>query len=339
VLVRQDELSEFLANLDRYRAGGSGGDRGAYLRLYNGGAFAVDRVKRGTLTIPNWSATFLGGVQPEPIQRIAREAADDGLLQRFMFVVPGPGVPSADRSPDAAARARYEALFGHLIRKKRPARPAGAPAPTVVLHPDAHAHREAVDELADLMKAMPDTSPKLRSALGKWPGLFARLTVVYHLVDVADAELRGDGGAVDPREVPPATAGRVAAYMREVVLPHLLRADAVMYLTPQTGHARWIAGHVLAHGLERVTKRDIVRGYGPLKPTEHQQQIAGVMESLVTMAWLAPEPSANATKAPTAWRVNPKVHVVFAERAKREKERREEAQRATAEAIRRRRAG
>lgn len=338
VLVRQDELSEFLANLDRYRAGG-GGDRGAYLRLYNGGAFAVDRVKRGTLTIPNWSATFLGGIQPEPIQRIAREAADDGLLQRFMFVVPGPGAPSADRRPDAAARARYEALFGHLVRSTPPARLAGAPAPVLVLHPDAHAHREAIDELAELMKAMPDASPKLKSALGKWPGLFARLAVVFHLVDLADAELRGDNGAANPWEVPPATAGRVAAYMRDMVLPHLLRADAVMYLTPQTGHARWIAGHILAHGLQRVTKRDVVRSYGLLKPTEKQAEIGAVMESLVTMGWLASEATANATKAPTAWRVNPKVHALFAERAKREKERRDEAQRATAEAIRRRRAG
>ena len=42
--------SEWLANMDRYRAGGRGGsDRGAYLRLYNGTRFVVDRVGRGTL--------------------------------------------------------------------------------------------------------------------------------------------------------------------------------------------------------------------------------------------------------------------------------------------------
>ncbi|WP_431266837.1 hypothetical protein [Dankookia sp. P2] len=187
--------------------------------------------------------------------------------------------------------------------------------------------------MAELMKAMPDTSPKLKSALGKWPGLFARLVVVFHLIDVADAELRGQMGLAGRYQVPAATAARVAAYMRQVLLPHLLRADAVMYLTPQTGHARWIAGHILAHELKRVTKRDVVRSYGPLKPTERQAEIASVMESLVTMGWLAPEPSANAAKPPTAWQVNPKVQVLFAERAKREKERRDEAQRATAEAI------
>ena len=37
VLVRQDEMSEFFANLDRYSGGKGSGDRGAYLRLYNGG--------------------------------------------------------------------------------------------------------------------------------------------------------------------------------------------------------------------------------------------------------------------------------------------------------------
>ncbi|MEI6161885.1 MAG: DUF3987 domain-containing protein, partial [Roseococcus sp.] len=42
VLIRQDEMSEWLANMDRYRAGGRGGsDRGAYLRLYNGTRFVV----------------------------------------------------------------------------------------------------------------------------------------------------------------------------------------------------------------------------------------------------------------------------------------------------------
>jgi len=167
-----------------------------------------------------------------------------------------------------------------------------------VLHPDAHAHREATDELAELMKAMPDASPKLKSALGKWPGLFARLAVVFHLGDLADAELRGDDGAADPWEVLPATAGRVAAYMRDVVLPHLLRADAVMYLTPQTGHARWIAGHILAHGLQRVTKRDVVRSYGLLKPIEKQAEIGAVMESLVTMGWLASEATSSTLRRP-----------------------------------------
>jgi hypothetical protein len=85
VLCRQDEMSEFFANLDRYNAGGKGGgDRGAYLRLYNGGRYTVDRIARGPFATENWSAGFLGGIQPGPIQRIAKNSAEDGMLQRFM---------------------------------------------------------------------------------------------------------------------------------------------------------------------------------------------------------------------------------------------------------------
>ena len=84
-------MSEFFANLDRYRAGGKGGgDRGAYLRLYNGGPYSIDRIGRGSFTVPNWSACFLGGMQPGPIQNIAKNATEDGLLQRFLYAVPGP---------------------------------------------------------------------------------------------------------------------------------------------------------------------------------------------------------------------------------------------------------
>ena len=100
VLVRQDEMAEWIAGFDRYRAGGRGGaDRGAYLRLYNGGRFTFDRIGRGSFAIPNWSACVLGGIQPEPIQRIAREAADDGLLQRFMYCVADRQSDGEDRRP------------------------------------------------------------------------------------------------------------------------------------------------------------------------------------------------------------------------------------------------
>jgi hypothetical protein len=195
VLVRQDEMGEFFANLDRYRAGGKGGgDRGAYLRLYNGGRHVLDRVGRGAFAASNWSACFLGGIQPGPVRRIAREADDDGLPQRFMFCVPGAQGEGEDRVPDAEALARYDALFPALVGlRPAAAGPGGAPRP-VVLHADAHRHREAVGKLARAMAAMPDASPRLKASFGKWPGLFARLALAFHLIDVADARARGTEG-------------------------------------------------------------------------------------------------------------------------------------------------
>jgi hypothetical protein len=330
VLCRHDEMSEFFANLDRYNAGGKGGgDRGAYLRLWNGGRYSVDRIGRGSLSAPNWSATFLGGMQPGPIQKIAKSTAEDGLLQRFLYVVPGPQAPGLDRKPATSASDRYNALFPVLVAMQPPKTPDGKHTQVVVLHADAHQHREAVETRAEVLSMLPDTSPQLLAALGKWPGQFARLALTFHLIEIADARATNTT-APYPMVIQEQTARRAAAFMLDITLPHLLRAHRMMFSTTQTGHAEWIAGYILAERYERITSRDVVRAYGPLRPPEAKDELAAVMTSLVTLGWLEPETPANPVKPVHAWAVNPAVHVRFADRAEHEQERREKARAALA---------
>ena len=349
VLVRQDEMSEWVASFDRYRSGGrGGGDRGAYLRLFNGGRYTIDRVNRGSFAVPNWSACVLGGIQPGPIQQIARDAADDGLLQRFCYCVPAQQGRGQDRRPDAGAAKRFEALFPALAALHPSQAFTGTPRP-VVLHAAAHAHRLAILDLAEAVTSMPDTSGRLRAALGKWPGLFARLALIFHLIDVADVRMSqmSQGGAARAvttappalEVVPETTARRVASYMRDILLPHLLRAEAVMFASEQTGHARWIAGYILSKGEDRITSRDIVRAYGALRAPEQRRELLSVMESLETVGWVIAEERDPPGKSPTSWRVNPKIHSTFASRAQREREARADAKRRIAETVQRLRNG
>ena len=275
VLARQGEMSEFFGNLDRY-AGGKGGDRGAYLRLYDGGRYTVDRIGRGAFVVPNWSACFLGAIQPGPIQRIAKDAAEDGLLQRFMYSVPGPDEVGVDRAPNAEAIERYEALIPNLAKLYRAEQ-------RVVLDKRAHQHREHIDVIARAMQALPDISPRLKAAFGKWPGLFARLCLIFHLINIANSR------TAPHTVVPEGTARRVADFMKDIALPHLLRADAVMFATAASGHARWIAGFILASGSARITTRDVTRAYHPLRAPERAAELSEVMASLVTVGWLEPE--------------------------------------------------
>jgi hypothetical protein len=114
------------------------------------------------------------------------------------------------------------------------------------------------------------------------------------------------------------TARRVADFMQEILLPHLLRADTLMFSSVQAVHARWIAGHILASKYERVTSRDITRAYPALRAPECRDELANVMASLVTVGWLEPETPKNPMKPVHAWIVNPSVHIIFAERAARE---------------------
>jgi hypothetical protein len=326
-------MSEFFGGLDRYKAGGKGGSElGAYLRLYNGGRYTIDRIARGSFAVPNWSACFLGGVQPGPIQRIARDAADDGLLQRFIYCVPDRQGRGLDRAPDQAALDRYATLFPSLAGFLPAAAIGSDQIRPIVLSAEAHTHREGIDALAQALSAMPDTSARLRASFGKWPGLFARLCLIFHLIDIADMRARGET-APPPQVVAEPTAQRVAAFMREIVLPHMLRAEAVMFCTDQTGHAQWIAGYILAKRMERIEARDVVQAYRAMRAPEARRELNAVMAALVSMAWLDPEEPSNPAKGVSAWRVNPAVHVLFAERGWAEAERRAKAREDMAETV------
>ena len=88
VLLLQNEFSGFFGALDKYNTGkGAQADRAFWLRSYNGGQYAVNRVTRGATVVENLSVSMLGGIQPEPLIKIAGDAVDDGLLQRLFPII------------------------------------------------------------------------------------------------------------------------------------------------------------------------------------------------------------------------------------------------------------
>ena len=294
-----------IAGLDKYTPGGKGGnDRGGYLRLYDGGHFTIDRITRGSFVVPNWSvACLLGGIQPDVIARIAKNAEEDGLLTRFLFDVPGANADEQDRAPDRAALGGYRRLFP-LLAEMRPATwtdaDQGTRAVPVTLHEDAHAAREDITALCKALANMPDVSPRLAGTFGKWRGLFGRLCLVFHLVEIAGANIAGFMGAA-PREVPAHIAWRVANYMRAILIPNMFRADAVMFATTQTTHAKWVADYILAGRRARISARDIMRDYRALSAPEDRSTIDDVMDaSSNALAGSPPKPRGAPPKRPHA---------------------------------------
>lgn len=330
VLVRQDELSEWVGSMDRYRSGGSGSsDRGAYLRLYNGGSYTMDRIGRGYIPMSSWSACIVGGIQPDPLRRIATQSHDDGLLQRFMLIVPGPCVEGEDRRADRAATDRYARLFPALAAQ-HPAKDARP----FTLAEDAHQHREAINQLARSAMLWPDITSRVKAALGKWSGLFPRLLLTFHMIEQVDAHLSGEVMSPLSPVVAESTARRVAAFMEDILLPHLLRAEAITGDSDGTGHARWIAGLILSQGFTRITGRDISRAYKPLRPPEQRRTLNETMAALEMVGWVRAEVPDNPARQVAAWEVNPAVATTFAERARTERETRRRNQAAVAESIR-----
>ena len=97
VLLRSDELATMLGANERYqKAGNINAGRAHMLALYDGGPRRIDRVLRGKMFVENWSAVPVGHIQPAKVRALVSGLSDDGLLQRFMMVMP-PSIPGRPR--------------------------------------------------------------------------------------------------------------------------------------------------------------------------------------------------------------------------------------------------
>ena len=63
--------------------------------------------------------------------------------------------------------------------------------------------------------------------------------------------------------------------------------------------------------MRKSRSADVVQAYGTLRAPECRRELLEVMESLVTIGWLRPEPQSNSARPPSAWTVNPAVLTVF----------------------------
>lgn len=312
VLCIQDELSGWFGAMDAYSGGKAGGkDRAHWLEAYNGGGRVVDRVMRGTLKIPNWSVSMIGGIQPDAIRRLSQNMTEDGLMQRFMIII-GSNIHEQDRPEDTEATEAFASLVDGLYSVQ----------PTsdhVTLSEQAHQVRESLNAYTEELIAYPALPGGLKSHLGKWSGLFARLTLLFHAIECL-------GRSVYPTTVQVSgdTAAKVDRLMREFLLPHSLA-----YYTDILGeasdleHARWIAGHILSKRLQLVTLRDILQAYKQWRGLDEWRRVR-IMQTLEDMGWLTPiDDERRSRRGAHTWAVNTRVHTIFATKAQTEAETRE----------------
>jgi hypothetical protein len=195
-------------------------------------------------------------------------------------------------------------------------------AEAITLSWDAHSWREEVEDLAEAIAALPTTPQPLRGHLAKWPGMFARLLLTLHAIEAGDGPL--------PAEVAENTARMARDLMVHFFMPNAVRFYNDFFRAQDTEgvHARWIAGHVLAHKLDVISARDIKQAYRDLR-----QDDAGVdraMELLWRANWVGERQ--HGAKGSVTWVINPMVHERFARRAELEAKRRQEEQKRIAEA-------
>lgn len=321
VLLLQDELSGFFGAMDKYSGGkGAAADRAFWLRAFNGGEFALNRVGRGSSLIPNLSVCLLGGIQPEPIRKVVGDAHDDGLLQRLFPVVLKPATMGQD-APAPPVVAVYADLVEKLHKTRRPGFFGGP----LAFDDGAQEVRRDLEARHLALQASEAVNRKLASHIGKYDGLFARLCIVWHCIENRDRQL--------PATVTEDTARRAGDFLHKFLLPHAVAFyGGVLGLSDDHDRLQAIAGYILAHKLERITNRDVQRGDRTMRAIR-EADIRPLLEQLDALGWLdridGPRPSSQ-----PHWIVNPAVHHRFRDRAKQEAARRAEARQAIAGVLR-----
>ncbi|MBA2449848.1 MAG: DUF3987 domain-containing protein, partial [Chloroflexi bacterium] len=265
----------------------------------------VDRIARGTVWVPDLYLNVIGGVQPDIAREIFGTGPDDGFAARVTAV--WPDIPAewrtVDRWPNQAARDALDAVSDVLVEQVWGAVlliDEFTPRPFCRLDPEGRALFS--DWHAATMRALRAGVYVGRHAarVGKYPGLAARLTLTFHLIEWAA------GRTTEAQVVAADTVVRVLDFIDDYLLPMEQRVYAAYGVTADAEGGRRIAKWIRETQPTRFTAREILRHdwSGLQTPSE----VAAALDWLVTRRWLREaEQQVRPGRPSNAYLVNPRI--------------------------------
>ena len=338
VLVATDEFDAWLGSLDQYKNGGIGRERGEWLRLFDGGPHSIERVKRGTVFVPNWGASILTATTPAAMRRLTRHLPEDGLIQRFIVVLAQRQRILADPPQRAEIEAERE-RYAETLRRLWNLTPRAHKGIVPLSFEAQERFTTWRSENLRLQEALGSLDPALEAHVAKYPTLALRLALTFHCARIANlADERSRDPAAYP--IPTETLEEALRFLRRASQHALALYAGRKGGSPAFELARGIARFVLARptqdnarGLQR---RDVLRHVIAFRNAEEREQAAS-LRLLVDMGWLAEAEGGYQKAQPTRFAVNPSLAAKFAALAERERERRAEVRARIAEAVDQRR--
>ncbi|MDB5535021.1 MAG: hypothetical protein JWO28_3336 [Hyphomicrobiales bacterium] len=323
LLRAPDELFGLFGSLGAYKKGADG-DRSQVLRLFEGKEVIVDRVGAGSIRADKALMGIIAGTQPEKLKTLVRDLSNDGMLQRFIFILhDGKERQGIDEAPDRDALASYARAIKGLASAEY------AYCPPIKLSADGYAALAEMTRQTASLKSIPATAAAWRGHVEKWGKFLPRLILTFHAL-----EEFSDLGAVDPeKEVSLATVRRAISFARFLLIRHGLRFYETYFGASEAANeAREIAGFVLSKGasLAELTRKTVYDARKDLRGPRNLPILLAAMAELENADWCSV--TARQADGPTRWRVNPMVHDRFDERAARERTNRAERQRRIVEA-------
>jgi hypothetical protein len=188
LLVAVDELSGWMARLDRYTNGG--GDVQHYLSMWGACPLKIDRkTDRRTLYIDRAAVSLTGGIQPGVLaQSLTRQFFDCGLPARFLMAAPAPRPAKwTDRTVSDATLNAVDAMFGELFQYQGEALAGGAIRPGAIDTTPQFLEEFIGCVNVNARKAVEMTGHDA-AAWSKMKAYTARLALVHHLIRQAAGE-------------------------------------------------------------------------------------------------------------------------------------------------------
>ncbi|MGB3796503.1 MAG: DUF3987 domain-containing protein, partial [Alteraurantiacibacter sp.] len=284
------------------------------------------------------------GIQDDLVRKKLSKMEADGFMARFLFVNLKPAV-----GEDFFENENAEQAYAELIR--RIYRCTAADGQCVVkMSPEAAAIGADLRRMRMTLQRLPTVNQGLSEHMSKWDDLWARFALILHIIKfhsdteenqrempLADqvANLSRDdaqvkikqGDVIRPaRTISKETAEQARDLLVKFFLPEAVRIyTEVLSTDDQMQHARWLAGHILANGVKKISVYEIGRIYRPL--AKDHRALGEAMNALELMGWVW----ADGGKAAVGdfrkmkWNVSSRVHDIFADRVAVKKARRSKA--------------
>jgi hypothetical protein len=294
LLLSRDELSGWLAGMDRYNGGG---DRPFWLEAFGGRSYTIDRKNNPEpVVVDHLSIAVLGGIQPDKLENLLVKSDDDGLLARFLVAFPAPApLRRPARSMDTnTIRQAFERLRGlEPITEE-----TGELRPHFLFLTET-----AQDALQQFRQQCRDweaeASGLMKSHIGKMPGLSVRVATVLALLDYAK------DGTNQVRDIEAGHLGRACHYVGEHMRKHAHRAYGAASMPPELRGASRIAEIIKAEGLRQINTREIQRR--GLQGLQSAREIGPAFAALQGANWIAPVQKSGPGRPAKDFAVNPLV--------------------------------
>ena len=277
LLHLRDELAGWLASFERYSPGG----REFWLEAYNGLPHVIDRKNMGgkSLFIPFNGVSVLGGIQPQKLAETLLDAADDGLVQRFLWVWPE-AIPYR-RPREVAQPGRLEQVYRRLTS----------------LHADGIERIEPetlmlTDAAADIFEAwILENDAEIKEAAGLYLGFLGKLRgVALRLALVSELLVWAADGGPEPTHVGTAALTAALGFLDDYAKPTAVRVFGDAALPPVERNAAALARYIRRHKPRSVNARDIRRTSG-IPNLKRAPDVDEALQALVEADWLRLDPS------------------------------------------------